>query len=165
MKFLSCTIVIILIFLFIKCTDKESNKSIQKEELKGKELGQLISEEYIKMNDELIEILKNETEHSTIKEKAEELKEKYIDIYFQYGKKREKLSEEEKKKCNYEVVLTFYDYDKEKFDYITQRTKEFWESDYPLATLITEFNIMTQYSDFELLKKQKPEEAKRLGIE
>ena len=33
-----------------------------------------------------------------------------------------------------------------------------------LGDLITSFNILTQYANFELLKKQAPEEAKRLGI-
>jgi len=27
------------------------------------------------------------------------------------------------------------------------------------------FNIITQYANFDLLKKQEPEEAKRLGIQ
>jgi hypothetical protein len=34
-----------------------------------------------------------------------------------------------------------------------------------LHKLLTDFNIITQYADFELLKKQAPEEASRLGIE
>ena len=31
--------------------------------------------------------------------------------------------------------------------------------------LVGSLNIITQYADFDLLKKQAPEEAKRLGIE
>jgi len=34
-----------------------------------------------------------------------------------------------------------------------------------IAVLISSFNIITQYSQFELLKKQEPLEAERLGIE
>ena len=34
-----------------------------------------------------------------------------------------------------------------------------------LANEIAQFNVITQYANFELLKKQLPEEAERLGIE
>ena len=37
--------------------------------------------------------------------------------------------------------------------------------DAELAALIGSFNIITQYSQFELIKKQEPAEAERLGIE
>jgi hypothetical protein len=37
--------------------------------------------------------------------------------------------------------------------------------DNDFANTLAEFNTLTQYADFDLLKKQKPDEATRLGIQ
>ena len=41
----------------------------------------------------------------------------------------------------------------------------YFSKDQELHKIIMSFNIITQYAQFELLKKQEPEEAKRLGID
>lgn len=46
-----------------------------------------------------------------------------------------------------------------------QEGQAFYKDDRELFNLIAEFNIITQYANFDLLKKQLPDEAKRLGIE
>jgi len=46
-----------------------------------------------------------------------------------------------------------------------QAGQAFYKEDKELFDLIADFNIITQYANFDLLKKQLPEEAKRLGIQ
>ncbi len=46
-----------------------------------------------------------------------------------------------------------------------QAGQAFFQGDRECCQLIADFNIITQYAHFDLLKKQLPEKAKRLGIE
>ena len=43
--------------------------------------------------------------------------------------------------------------------------KSYAATDSEFGNLLASFNILTQYADFDLLRKQAPEEAARLGIE
>ncbi|MBN1637995.1 MAG: hypothetical protein JW866_03450 [Ignavibacteriales bacterium] len=132
--------------------------------MNGRELGEIIKTEYLKINDELIDILNKENDTSKLFEQINALKDKTIEKFVEYGKEREKLSEEEKNACNNVIVMMFSSMDMQKFNFIHGKVKEFWNTKIELSKLIQEFNIITQYCDFDLLKKQKPDEAKRLGL-
>lgn len=160
-------ILLLMIFIsFFMCGKTLYGSEKQNEEvLNGETLGKLISENFIEMNKELVEILKNEADLEIIEERALELKEKYIKIYVELGREKLTLSESEQKKSDRILRETFFNYDREAFDYINKRMREIWETDNSLADLIAEFNVLTQYADFDLLKRQNPDEAERLGIE
>jgi hypothetical protein len=50
-------------------------------------------------------------------------------------------------------------------DALSQAVQRFNSTDPALAKELTSLNVITQYAFFELLQKQEPEEAKRLGID
>ena len=45
-----------------------------------------------------------------------------------------------------------------------QRLRAYFSKDQEFHKLLTSFNIIGQYASFDLLKKQEPKEAARLGI-
>jgi hypothetical protein len=50
------------------------------------------------------------------------------------------------------------------FQAVTDAASHYRSADSDLANLIARMNTLTQYAFFDLLRKQEPEEAKRLGI-
>jgi hypothetical protein len=102
-----------------------------------------------------------------LKKKVEEIKNSIILELLEYGKARNKMNETDQKLCSSKLSL--------KLDRIVKNPgwdrsinkvrMDYDKADQAFGKQIMSFNIITQYAQFELLKKQEPSEAKRLGIE
>lgn len=56
-------------------------------------------------------------------------------------------------------------YNKPAFNTYMEATNYYMSQDAALHKELSDFNILTQYASFDLLKKQAPEEAARLGLQ
>lgn len=127
-------------------------------------LAQEIGENYQNAISELFDILEGNPEVEVLRPKVESLKEKYVDIFFEFGAYHEKMNEVDRAKVSSILISFMYGLDMEKLDSIFILINYYRPMDNELANEISSFNIITQYSFYDLLIKQEPEEAKRLGI-
>jgi len=131
-------------------------------------LGDKIGTSYIEMMTELNTILKAKPEIEELKTQIAELKEKYIAIFFDYGKYREEMTDDNQALVDDATVSKFMEFmelDRTMYDYYTTAVSEYQELDYDLGSELASFNTLSQYAFYELLKKQLPDEAKRLGLQ
>jgi hypothetical protein len=168
MKYLSSLMLVILIL--VGCGKGESNNSSNKETkdiTPDNWVDQVyaIYEKSIMKLDEIIGSKPGITDE--LKKKVTDLKNSTIDEFLPLGKARIKMSDPDQKLCSAKLSL--------KLDRIASnpawaRTQNdarmfYNKTDAQFGLLVASFNIITQYAQFELLKKQEPTEAKRLGIE
>ncbi len=150
---------IIPLFFIIACCSKNT-------EIKIEDIGKVYKSSMIK----LAVIVNNHPEASTIIDKVKKLKEDTIQKMVKIGKKFENLSKAEKNKLTSKLWRLMGNAQKDKkFSEswkIMNKSQMYYSSkkEYELSKLISSFNIITQYAQFDLLKEQLPDEAKRLGI-
>ena len=80
------------------------------------------------------------------------------------GKLRELMNEGDRKTVDAQISLKLNAIPSDLFHLYSQAHQYYSPKDRELAELISGFNIITQYANFDLLKKQAPAEAERLGI-
>ncbi len=113
----------------------------------------------------LAEITKGNPEASKIKDAVKKLKEETILKMVEIGKKRELLTDLEKKEINSKLWKSMRKLGSSAhYKSMMAAHKFYMKKDMGVANDIAAFNIITQYASFELIKKQNPVEAKRLGI-
>ena len=121
---------------------------------------------YLDALKDLTAIFKDKPEPADVEEKVKELKESYIKRFVEIGKKQETL--EKTGKHMYNKVLSDAIVNKtantEIFKAYNEANRQYFGVNQNFFKLTNSLNIITQYSDFELLKKQEPKEAERLGI-
>ncbi len=146
-------------------TNKVNNREIKKD-LTPNEIGDKIGDTYISVMKELSKIIEDTPSPEDIKAEVEKLKEDTIKTLVELGKAREKLSESEKAIVNMNLMSKMTDISTmPEYEIYQEAVQHYNTVDFDFSSLLTEFNIITQYAQFELLKKQAPEEAERLGIE
>jgi len=99
-------------------------------------------------------------------EKVKDLKEETISKLIVYGEKHSQMTEELKTSSSNKLVMKMgkmaslpaWD------NVMNQCFKHYFNIDYKFSNIISSFNTITQYADYDLLKKQLPAEAERLGI-
>jgi hypothetical protein len=140
-------------------------KAEQKAEMTPAEIGQKISDIYVKTMGDLVGLLKDKPEASAVMSDVETLKEHCVQELVELGKKREALDVSGRSSVDSQIRMKANSFYKdpvfESFNEIQQHY--FQERDF--HELVMSFNIITQYANFDLLKKQEPEEAQRLGIQ
>jgi hypothetical protein len=139
-------------------------KSDQKVELSPEELGAQIGDLYVTTMEQLIEMLKDKPDAAEAMPKVQVLKDECITKLVALGKKREALDEAGRKKVDLQVKLKMPSYSNPLFDRFNDVQMHYAQNE-DFQKLILSFNIITQYANFDLLKKQEPKEAERLGIE
>jgi hypothetical protein len=156
------------IFLTVACGDQPAGISTPAEPDEGMtphELGVAIGTLYIKAMEEVTTRIKDKPDPADIKAPLQALKEKYIGHFIRFGKTKSLLPE-----SDHGVVDSAIRSQMAKLMHVpwyktyNDAQMYYHKIDPELRKLILDFNIITQYADFELLKKQAPEEAKRLGI-
>lgn len=172
-------IVGLLIWTFMACDRKEPEKA-QTEPLAeniqpaaqpvvaaadtAENLGLKIGSSYVETLKQVVAILKDKPAPEEALSMLTDMKNWTIDLMVGLGKERAALSEEDRavvdrvlgNKISSVPADLFKEY---------QDGQAFYKDHAVLFGLIADFNIITQYSDFELLKKQLPQEAERLGIQ
>lgn len=155
-------------FLAVGCGDRPAGISAPAEpdeSMTPPQLGAAIGTLYIKAMEEVTALIKDKPDPADIKGPLLTLKEKYIGHFIKFGKKRNALPESDHGAVDSAIrsqmaklmhVPWYKTYNDAQMYY--------HKIDPELRKLILDFNIITQYADFKLLKKQAPEEARRLGI-
>jgi hypothetical protein len=97
----------------------------------------------------------------------DEIADKYKKELIELGKKREAFSPEDKTKCDAATM------DKSRDIYVTQTAEykayikfmdDVQKDDYQCYSRLSDYLILAQYGNFDLLNKQMPEEAKKYGV-
>jgi hypothetical protein len=96
-----------------------------------------------------------------------DLKYGIIKELLEYGKMRGKMNQSDQKMCSSKLSFKLERiYKNPAWDRSINKVRmEYNKSDQAFGNQIMSFNIITQYAQFELLRKQEPDEAKRLGVE
>ncbi len=149
--------VLIICFLFFGCSkDRLTDPT---------ELGNEIGLKYIEMYEELNFLVSNRPDVDTLKPLLLDLKNKYIENFINLGKYNEEMSDADKSAASAIAWGEMLKIDSAVRDSVEKARMEYWNKDMELGNLIGEFNIITQYAFYDLLREQLPEEAERLGIE
>lgn len=120
---------------------------------------------------DVVALLEPKPEAAAALPKAKALKEKYIPLFVEVGKRREPLDADGKRKFGTDLYkgMTACQADTTRAVELTNVYQGSMAGKPPeaeeLSEVLSELMILSQYSDFDLLKKQKPDEAKRLGIQ
>ena len=123
-----------------------------------------IADDHKQMMEELANLLK-EPAPDVMRPKLTTLKDKYIRLHVASGKLREAFTPELKKTCDGILRSALFNMKRDHLKVLQEVTREVRKQDNDLANELASFNTLTQYAAYELLKKQLPKEAKRLGIQ
>ena len=140
-------------------------KAEQKEDMTPKEIGQQITELYMKTMGDLVELLKDKPEASTVLPNVEVLKEACVTEMVELGRKREALDQAGRATVDSQISSKMYSFSKDPVFESFNDIQQHYFQNRDFHKIVMSFNIITQYASFDLLKKQEPEEAQRLGIE
>ncbi|WP_338792528.1 hypothetical protein [Bernardetia sp. MNP-M8] len=129
-------------------------------------LGKRIMNLANQLNDKIYDLLyKTESSTTEIHAQLQKWFDEYVAQFVELGKEKEALSAEEREKVDNNIMQEYFKLDQERHNAIyIKKHEELNEKSEDTANLLLKFNIITQYSDFTLLKKQNPEEAERLGL-
>jgi len=128
------------------------------------ELGQAIGAIYLEGLSQVTEMLKDRPEPAEVKPKLQGLKESTIQKLVELGRKREAMKEADRTAVEAASRLALNTVPADLFKAYQDAQSYYLPKDNDLFNLIADFNIITQYAFFDLLKKQAPKEAERLGI-
>jgi hypothetical protein len=127
------------------------------------DLAAKIGSSYIETLKQVVAILKDKKPAAEAKTMLQEFKAATIDLMVGLGKEREALPIEDRAKVDSMLSLKISSVPSDLFKEY-QEGQATYKGDSELFNLIADFNIITQYACFDLLKKQLPAEAERLGI-
>lgn len=128
------------------------------------EMGNAVSDLYVQAMTELNALLENEPPADEVRDDIAALKEKYVQQMINYGQQREEMDESYRSKMDLAIRLGLNDvYDDDTYTTYSENVNTYFE-DKEVRELLSSFNILTQYANYDLLKQQAPEEAQRLGI-
>jgi len=140
-----------------------------------KALGQKIGDTYIEAMKEMYALIEDKPAAAATLPKAKQIREKYIQMLVGYGRRREKLDAAGKEKVRSDLMAVMMSAEArdlaKKYAKLVNETYGIGAGlrrspeEQELANVLADMNVITQYAQFELLKKQKPAEAARLGIE
>ncbi len=169
-------ILLAMIFLLVSCSGGgEQSEQVQdsatpaveeptEKTLSPEELGNKIGELYTKALKEVTDILMEKPEVSTVRTQVEELKESFVQELVLLGELREKLDDPARAVVDSRISSHLYSTNKEPWYESYNDIQMHYFQDREFHKIVISFNIIGQYANFDLLKKQSPEEAKRLGI-
>ena len=128
------------------------------------ELGKAIADNYLEALKKVNELTKDRPDPKDLTPKVEALKEETIKEMVALGQKVAALDEAGKKKAEAKMAMAFSATPMDVFKPFSEGQQFYLQKDPNLGKLIKDFNIITQYAFFDLLKKQDPKEAERLGV-
>jgi hypothetical protein len=127
-------------------------------------LGNRIADEYVEMYYDLDELLSRELDTEQLWPELTDLKEEYISRFLEMGAVHEEMSDQEKAVVSSTTWSRFNRMDTKVLNSVNDAIIRYRQLDNDLANEISDFNILTQYTFWDLLREQEPEEAARLGI-
>lgn len=149
-----------------EATEKSApSKAEKSEKMSPAELGQKIADVYEKAMTDITDMLKDKPAVDEVQTKVEDLKETYVAKLVELGRMREALDASGKASVDSQLSIKMNSmYGQPVWDIYNEIHQHYFKNK-ELHKIIMSFNIITQYANFDLLKKQEPEEATRLGIQ
>ncbi len=129
------------------------------------DLGNAAADLYGQAMSELVALLKDKPAPAAVKDKVVQLKEAYVQKLVSLGRQREALGAADRATADMRVSLGLERAAGPSFQAYSDIQQHYMSLDNELANQIASFNILTQYFNFDLLKKQSAAEAQRLGIQ
>jgi hypothetical protein len=126
-------------------------------------LGKKIGSSYIETLKQVVAMLQDKPPAADARAMLADMKNWTIELLVGLGKEREALSADDRATVDRVLSNRIAAVPSDLFKSY-QEGQAYYKDDRELFNLIAEFNIITQYANYDLLKKQLPEEAKRLGI-
>ncbi|MBN2586126.1 MAG: hypothetical protein JXA64_00135 [Candidatus Fermentibacteraceae bacterium] len=134
----------------------EADRSTDPDQLAGE-----IADNYLACMDELETLLADRPEPEALKPLLSELTERYIDIFVGIGYRVDTHDSTAVDGIGRSVMSRIYGID---IDWMGEASSYYHPLDTEVSAMIGELNIITQYAFFELLERQRPSEAERLGL-
>jgi hypothetical protein len=128
------------------------------------ELGKAIADNQLESLKKINELMKDRPDPKDLTPKVNALKEETIKKMVALGQKVAKLDAAGQKRVDTKVSMAFGNTPGDVFKAFSAGQQFYAKKDPNLGKTIKDFNIITQYALFYLLKKQEPKEAERLGI-
>ncbi len=148
-------------------SDSESAGDDQavEEGLTPAELGEAILATYREAIGEVVKLTEGLPEGESIYDAAVAMKEKYVQKLVAYGRQKEAMSAADRSAVDSKLRMGLNSfYSDPTFKAYMEAANHYISSNRELHKILADFNILTQYADFELLRKQEPKEATRLGV-
>jgi hypothetical protein len=99
-----------------------------------------------------------------IKAQAEETLHRCIGEFVEYGRYYREMDESQRSTVDNRLMRSYYDFGQDLFDRYSAVVSHYRPLDPELGEILAAFNIVTQYYNYELLRRQAPDEADRLGV-
>lgn len=129
------------------------------------ELGDAIGGLYVEAMEDVVAAMEGQPEPDELRPEVGRLKETYVARMVELGRAREALDEADRATVDSHVGMAVRGVPSETFSAYAEGQRHYMDVDRELADEIAAFNVLTQYANFDLLKKQEPAEAERLGIQ
>ena len=129
------------------------------------DLGNAAADLYGQAMSELVALLKDKPAPAAVKDQVAQLKEEYVQKLVSLGRQREALGTADRAAADMRVSLGLERAAGPSFQAYSGIQQHYMSLDNELANQIASLNILTQYFNFDLLKKQSPAEAQRLGLQ
>lgn len=134
--------------------------------MSGTELGDAAGATWAEAMQKLTTLLSDKPEAAAVKTQVEQLKEEYVQKLVELGRQRVALDTAEKVQMSARTAAALEAAaDEDWYASYMDIYNNYSSGDAEFGNLLASFNILTQYADLDLLKKQAPKEAARLGIE
>lgn len=127
-------------------------------------LGQKIGSSYVETLKQVVAMLNDKPPATDARAMLTDMKNWTIELMVGLGREREALPAADRARVDQVLSNRIAGVPADLFKEY-QAGQMHYQDDRELFQLIADFNIITQYANFELLKKQLPEEARRLGIQ
>jgi hypothetical protein len=136
------------------------------ESMDSSELADAVFTTWAEAMQNLDTLLADRPDPASVQTQVEQLKEEYIQKLVALGRQVAALDLGDKVTMQAELLSAIMDGGEEDwYASYSEIYADYAGSDIEFSNLVADFNILTQYADFDLLKQQAPEEAARLGIE
>jgi hypothetical protein len=129
------------------------------------ELGELIGEAFVKMMAEAKTLAAPLPPAQELNPKIAALKETNIQTFVRYGRQRDTMSEEDKVKVSNSALVYLNEHIDRDTQWINEVIARYEAEDMGLVTNVRSLQVLTQYAFFEVLLRNDPAEAQRLGIQ
>ncbi len=143
-------------------TESAAEKSADMSTPEG--MGEAVGNIFKSTIDELVKALESKPEPADAKAKATAIIEAAQKTLIEIGKKREALDAAGKATFDKTVMAAMQGMPSATFNKFSDIASHYRKADPALGNLISQANIITQYANYELLKKQSPAEAEKYGI-
>jgi hypothetical protein len=148
----------------VPAVEATQEPAAEQQEMAPEELGDATGAIYVEALEEVTDLVKDKPAVAEVKPQVEELKETYIQKLVELGHLREALNDQDKAIVDSAISRAINKIANESWYATYGEVVQHYFEDYEFQQTLYSFNIIGQYANFDLLKKQEPEEAVRLGI-